>query len=218
MKSNATQKVIEGDGERTGSSLCNACGLCCQGVIFEYLYVHPDDEVVPQLELPVLTNDAGYNVYYQPCPHHVQDRCSIYEHRFRSCRTYACHLLRRLESREVALDEALAIVKHAKELVANIYSRLAEPGPRKPLWKVVREHTDDLRSMGASKAKQDGELLLWIRMLSLVLHRYFEPKLHQGWNENDKPLRAGGMKGVEKEAKGYVQPAGTAPAPSAVFP
>jgi hypothetical protein len=81
---------IRDNNKLTGQ--CNACGKCCdfgspdQG--FDHrLFVTP-------LELMYLTANLGAeNIKSMPtnrCPYNIDDKCTVYEYRFASCRIFYC--------------------------------------------------------------------------------------------------------------------------------
>lgn len=97
------------------AALCTACGLCCDGSLFDAVRVKPA-EIAPLRELGMPIEPGESAQFSQPCPKLAERKCSIYANRPGTCRNFACALLRRLRRSEVALDEALHIVATAQSL------------------------------------------------------------------------------------------------------
>lgn len=98
------------------TSLCVSCGLCCNGVLYSNVKVSPDEVSAGSV---VDQSDDGLQVRL-PCRHHEQGRCNIYHDRFSKCRSFRCELLKKLDSGEVALPDALETVSRAKAMVARL--------------------------------------------------------------------------------------------------
>ncbi|HXG69503.1 MAG TPA: YkgJ family cysteine cluster protein [Gemmatimonadaceae bacterium] len=101
-----------------GSALCRACGLCCSGVLHSNVPVLPEDvALVRNLGLVVEQEEDLSFVFRQPCPLYRQDRCSAYPHHPPTCQEYRCALLRRYDAGEATLEESLAVVRTAKDVL-----------------------------------------------------------------------------------------------------
>ncbi len=103
------------------STLCRACGFCCDGTI--YTCVPVDAEDATRLHLDVV-DGAGRLV--QPCDHLRGTSCAIYEARPKACARYRCRLLERLDAGEVDLEVALARVEKVKRLRGSLEELLPE--------------------------------------------------------------------------------------------
>ena len=99
------------------TTLCTRCGLCCDGYLHSYAVLR-EAEMVPAaaLGLPVLTD--GRCGFALPCPKLVDRCCSIYGERPKGCADYKCRLLNKLDTGNVMLNDALAIVDTAREMAA----------------------------------------------------------------------------------------------------
>ena len=88
-------------------------------------------DVVRALGLTVETfadNQVGFR---QPCALFKNECCTVYARRPAPCQTYRCALLRKHESGDVTLDEAMSVVRRTKELVLSDAERQAvatDPG------------------------------------------------------------------------------------------
>lgn len=102
------------------ATLCQRCGLCCDGSLFTQVPLGAGDEAaaVRRRGLTVVARADGSPALRQPCAALDGRRCAIYEDRPASCRGYRCMLYAALAEGEVSLAEALATVERAHELLA----------------------------------------------------------------------------------------------------
>jgi hypothetical protein len=91
------QRAVRGTG---GSEVpCAGCTACCRSG--QFVHVEPDESdalahIPGELLFPAPGRPEGHRVLATTgeghCPMLVDDRCSIYEHRPRACRTYDCRI------------------------------------------------------------------------------------------------------------------------------
>lgn len=86
-------------GERGSDVPCEGCTACCTSS--QFVHIGPDEtetlsHIPRELLFPALGMPAGHVVLgydeHGRCPMLTDDRCSIYEHRPRTCRTYDCRV------------------------------------------------------------------------------------------------------------------------------
>ena len=86
-------------GERDAEVACGECTACCTGS--QFIHVGPDEtdtlsHIPRELLFPAPGRPAGHVLmgYDEQghCPMLVDDVCTIYEHRPRTCRTYDCRV------------------------------------------------------------------------------------------------------------------------------
>jgi uncharacterized protein len=91
------QAAIRGEGE--SDVPCNGCTACCTSS--QFVHIGPDEtdtlaHIPGELLFPAPRRPRGHVVLgYDErghCPMLVDDRCSIYDHRPRACRTYDCRI------------------------------------------------------------------------------------------------------------------------------
>ncbi|MFC1776404.1 YkgJ family cysteine cluster protein [Pseudomonadota bacterium] len=82
--------------EKTGSRLCQSCGLCCTGVVSNVTLVScsQDRDFIAEISAKALIDQGGDQLFIkQPCP--VFDgQCSKYSVRPVDCRTFECKVLK----------------------------------------------------------------------------------------------------------------------------
>jgi Fe-S-cluster containining protein len=100
------------------STLCQRCGLCCDGTLFTSVPLQPAEvEPLRRLSLPVIARADGSPGLAQRCTALEGRCCTVYSERPEACRRYRCHLLMALAEGEVSLNEALAVVDEAHALL-----------------------------------------------------------------------------------------------------
>jgi Fe-S-cluster containining protein len=86
-------------GERESKVPCNGCTACCTSS--QFVHIEPDEtdtlaHIPQELLFPApLAPDGHVLLGYDEqghCPMLIDDKCSIYEHRPRTCRTYDCRI------------------------------------------------------------------------------------------------------------------------------
>lgn len=161
-------------------SLCVQCGLCCDGAIFEWARVFPEDDLA-QLEADgfILLTTAARSGFALPC-HHQQGRiCGVYQRwRPQVCHTFRCALLRRVEAGEVAWAEALTRIERAVALVERIQAQLPtqDNSERKSLKQRMADWQTAQTVAGVDVHRTFAPLLLDFVSLQRMLEQHFRVK------------------------------------------
>ena len=107
-------------GDRGSDVPCGGCTACCRSS--QFVHIGPDEtdtlaHVPADLLFPAPLRPAGHVVLgYDErghCPMLIDDACSIYEHRPRTCRTYDCRIFP-ASGLELADDDKPAISRQAR--------------------------------------------------------------------------------------------------------
>jgi Fe-S-cluster containining protein len=115
--------------QEAASRLCTACGMCCNGVLFEIVRLQPQDSVKELEKLGMQINRRKTQPYFkQPCRFLNDCTCTIYEQRPTRCRRFECLQLKLLADGEITEEQAAAKINEAKALVQRIHELLAEAG------------------------------------------------------------------------------------------
>ncbi len=121
------------------SPLCQACGLCCNGVLFHTVRLQADDSPRELAALGLrLKRKRGENHLLQPCPAFCTTECSIYPQRPVRCRLFECRQLKGVASGEITEETARERIREVQRRVERLeeLSRRADGRPRKgPLSK-----------------------------------------------------------------------------------
>jgi len=103
------------------SRLCQACGLCCNGVMFHTVRLQPNDVPSELAALGLkLKRKRGQNWLLQPCPAHCDGQCSIYAQRPARCRLFECRQLQRVGTGEITEAMALEKIQDVQRRVAQL--------------------------------------------------------------------------------------------------
>ncbi len=103
------------------SRLCQACGLCCNGVMFHFVRLQPGDSARELAALGLkLKRKKGQDHILQPCPAWREAQCSIYLQRPERCRLFECRQLQRVAAGEITEAAALAKISEVQRRVAHL--------------------------------------------------------------------------------------------------
>ena len=120
-------------------NLCQACGLCCNGVMFHTVRLQPADSAKELAALGLkLKRKKGAHYILQPCPAWQDSQCSIYAARPERCRLFECRQLQRVATGETTEAAALEKIRDVQSRVAHLEALLARAGrtdAKKPLTK-----------------------------------------------------------------------------------
>lgn len=115
--------------QEAASRLCTACGMCCNGVLFEIVRLQPQDSVKELEKLGMQINRRKTQPYFkQPCRFLNDCTCTIYEQRPTRCRRFECLQLKLLAAEEITEAEAAAKIEEARAQVQRVRYLLAEAG------------------------------------------------------------------------------------------
>lgn len=118
---------------KAGEQLCLACGLCCDGTLFNYVRLGPDDDAkkLKVLGLPVAVSRSKTPVthFLQPCAALCADRtCRVYADRPLQCRTFECGVFKDADAGRIKFSTALRLVQQARRKAENVRLLLRELG------------------------------------------------------------------------------------------
>ncbi len=130
-------------------TLCQACGLCCNGVIFADVQLMGGDDAVRlrSLGLTLKLGGRGQVKLVQPCAAHDGCRCRIYEKRPNYCQEFECLLLKGVKAGRTEAPAALRIISRARDQANRVKQLLGELGD-----------TEEALSLGARFRKTAGRL------------------------------------------------------------
>lgn len=149
--------------------LCAACGMCCDGTMFQIVRMQPGE--VPaelgKLGLKIRCRDGEYYME-QPCSALREKRCTVYEQRPVRCRLFNCQQLGRVERGETTESEAMAMIIETRALVERVRGLIEQSGLR-----------------------EDGQALVerYERVASTPVNQALEPELVAVREELDEVMR-----------------------------
>jgi Fe-S-cluster containining protein len=174
---------VDANPERAAqeSALCQTCGLCCEGQLFGWVELRPE-EVERAKAWPVgVTTKGGEVGFEQPCACFQRMRCTVYAQRPKACVDYRCMLLKRVEKGEITPAFAQARIDEARGLFDEIQRRLPA-NDRKRIWDRVDDHWDLERLKALVEGGElDPSTAMSIVALDVVLTKHFRsPKPPKG--------------------------------------
>ncbi len=159
------------------SDFCIACGLCCDGTLFDHAVLHPDEIEGATASGFTLGDFAGKPGFAQPCRQLCGTSCSIYMDRPKVCRDYRCVMLKRIAKGEVAVTDATRHVAEVRAAAANLKSEL-------PSGETIRECRDLLEKAMEKPGEAAGSLRirLLFGVLELLLDKHFRKPTKRFFN------------------------------------
>jgi len=166
--------------------LCTACGMCCDGTMFQIVKMQPGDHPakLAKLGMRIRCKDGEYHME-QPCPALKELKCAIYEKRPARCRLFHCQQLRLVESDGTTEADAMALISEARELAAHVRDLIGQNGLREdgqPLLerfeRVMSTPVDARLEPELAALREDLDNAM--RKLRNVINRVFRPPPHPG--------------------------------------
>jgi uncharacterized protein len=143
------------------STLCLACGMCCDGTLFDSVPLTPSDPELPGL----VVVPTGARRLPQRCPNLSQTTCTAYGLRPTACRGFVCLLGQALKEGEVGLSEALRLVGQAHRLLREVQQAFGFSDPERVV--ALARHAP------APTEAQQAILAAAVQFLRLRFHRVF---------------------------------------------
>lgn len=113
--------------------LCTACGMCCDGTMFQIVKMQPGDHPSELARLGMRIRHSHKESEYhmeQPCPALKGLRCTIYEKRPARCRLFHCQQLRLLETGGTTEEDAAALINKTRAQAAHVRELIEQCGLR----------------------------------------------------------------------------------------
>ena len=113
--------------------LCLACGLCCDGTLFDLVKLEPGDDAAKLkalgLKVAVSRGKVPVTRFPQPCTALCKDRtCRVYVDRPSQCRVFECGVLKDAKAGRIPFASALRVVKQARGRADKMRRMLRELG------------------------------------------------------------------------------------------
>lgn len=158
----------EDDLRHAASRLCTACGMCCNGVLFEIVRLQPQDDMRHLERLGMQIYRKKKEPYFkQPCRFLEGCSCTIYEARPTRCRRFECHQLKLLAAEEITESDAMAKITQVKALVTKVQASLKELGDE------AEQDSLEERTRRVLEQHPEASLADDMRALKLLLNREF---------------------------------------------
>ncbi len=167
----------------SGEKLCLACGLCCDGTLFDNVRLGPGDDArkLQALGLPVAVSRSSPPIthFRQPCAALCADHtCQVYADRPAQCRSFECGVFQAAQAGQISFAAAQRLVKRTRRQADDIRRLLRELGDNeehRPLGERFRRTQRRLESGGADAAAGAtfADLSLAVHRLNLLAHEKF---------------------------------------------
>lgn len=165
----------------TASRLCAACGMCCDGTMFQIVRMQPGDRPAELSKLGLkIRSRAGEFFMEQPCVALHENRCTVYAQRPTRCRLFNCQQLRLVDAGTTTESEALVLILAARELVTQVKALIEQSGLREDGQALLDRYervtaTPVNAAMEPEMAVVREDLENTMRKLRLVINREFRP-------------------------------------------
>lgn len=161
------------------SSICLACGLCCDGTLIGFVQL--DREELPAVKKVMEIEEANEEGFFlQPCDNYC-DGCTIYTNRPRQCGYFKCGLLKSVEQKTLDYELAVDIIDVVKQQTLAIEKKVAMlPFKLKSpsfYFKMVELKKILHTNLATSPNKDQAELMLAINKLDDLLIDKFDVSL-----------------------------------------
>jgi Fe-S-cluster containining protein len=167
----------------SAEQLCLACGLCCDGTLFDLVKLEASDDArkIKALGLPVVISRGKVPVarFPQPCAALCEDRtCRLYADRPWQCRVFECGVFKDAKAGRITFATALRLVKQARtraDKVRRLLRELGDTDEHRALGERFHRTSERLESGNvdaAAKAKF-ADLSLAVHHFKLQAHAKF---------------------------------------------
>lgn len=167
--------------------LCLACGLCCDGTLFDNVQLGANDDApaLKALGLPVSVSRSHppVTLFRQPCVALCADRtCRVYASRPGQCRAFECGVFKDAQAGRVDSTEALRLVKQARrraDKIRGLLRTLGDTDETRSLNERFRRTKRRMESGSADGAAAEtfAELSMAVHAFGLLAHERFYTKV-----------------------------------------
>lgn len=167
----------------SAEKLCLACGLCCDGTLFDnvQLGAGEDAKKLKALGLPVAVTRGRAAVPYfrQPCAALCTDRaCRVYADRPGQCRAFECGVYQDVQAGRLEFAAALSLIKQARrkaDHIRRLLLALGDAAETRSLGDRFRRTQQRMEAGGgdAAAAAVFAELGLAVHQFKLLAHKKF---------------------------------------------
>jgi hypothetical protein len=108
-------------------SLCESCGLCCDGALFRCVGLTPDEARWARARGIELWEPGGAPALPQPCALLEGTRCTAYGSRPERCRRFECDMLAGYQRGELSLADCRARIERVRAFLSQSARAPAPP-------------------------------------------------------------------------------------------
>lgn len=162
-------------------SICQACGICCDGTLFGQADIDssgPD----PSWPAEVIRSVSDGKKLPQPCPAYQKQLCVIYSSRPKICVDFSCILLKEYSSGTISLQEALSTIQTTRgyqsafnEAISEVITREANSSPDRLFGQFRSLFKKEFDTAEFRKA-HSKILLIYARLKHQLRTRFHQPE------------------------------------------
>ncbi|MBC7365363.1 MAG: YkgJ family cysteine cluster protein [Undibacterium sp.] len=166
-----------------GEQLCLACGLCCDGTLFDNVQLGAGDDAqkLKALGLPVAVTRGrtAITFFRQPCVALCADRkCRVYADRPGQCRAFECGVFKDAQAGRIAEAAALRLVKSTRkkaDAIRQLLRKLGDTDEQRSLGDRFRrtQRRMETGDVDAEAGETFAELGLAVHQFNLLAHDKF---------------------------------------------
>jgi hypothetical protein len=167
--------------DKTSETLCLACAICCNGVLFKDVELQAGEfpDRYRALGLPFKLSRKK-ECCPQPCAALEGAMCRIYADRPQRCREFVCALLNQVQQGRMELPKAMKIVGMAHKRAAKVLRLMRELGDdRETVSLSVRfrrlSRNIQMHEVDEETAETYSQLTLAVHDLNVLLQQAFYP-------------------------------------------
>lgn len=171
----------------SAEKLCLACGLCCDGTLFDNVQLGAGEDAKKLKALGLLVavtrGRAAVTYFRQPCAALCADRsCRVYAERPGQCRAFECGVYKDAQAGRIEEASALRLVKQARRKADHIRRLLHDLGDTdvtRSLGDRFRRTQRRMEAGGGDAAAEVmfAELGLAVHQFNLLAHEKFYTKV-----------------------------------------
>ncbi len=171
---------------KSAEQLCRACGLCCDGSLFDGVQLGAGDDAkkLRTLGLPVTVSrgKSPLTRFAQPCAALCADRaCGVYADRPLQCRAFECGVFKDAQAGRIAFTAALRWVKQGRrraDHVRRLLRQLGDNEEHRSLGERFHRTSERLESGKPDDAAKStfADLSLAVHHLKLLAFKKFYTK------------------------------------------
>ena len=180
----------EGAGVTAAEKLCLACGMCCDGTLFDLVKLEAGDGAakLKALGLPVTVSRGKAPVarFPQPCAALCDDRtCRLYADRPWQCRVFECGVFKEAKAGRMTYAAALRLVQRVRrqaDRARRLLRQLGDTDERRALGERFHRMAERMEA-GAG----DDAARATFADLSLAIHRLKLQALDRFYTKSAEP-------------------------------
>ena len=184
----------------SAEELCLACGLCCDGSLFDTVKLEAGDDAkkLKALGLPISVTRAQTPLarFPQPCVALCADRtCRVYANRPVQCRIFECGVLKEARAGRIGIPTALRSIKQARrraDQIRRLLRQLGDTDERRPLGERFFRMQCRMEAETTDEATRNtfADLSLAVHRFKLLAHEKF-------YTQSELPATTPGEKGTK---------------------